>query len=227
MNKIVWSSLALACLVAACVRTHDGTPAPAEGTVTSPPSPTARPTPGWTDPANPGVVPTTRVPLPAAAATCPKMPGSPVSLRAKVTDPAAPIITIEFPAGWSMSTRATGDLGAFLERRNGASARITIARTELGAAEAFGEYVDDVMAASPVTTVDVLPADFCGYSGKKLTGSWSDTPRGTVEFVDRLTHVWTDSGDYLVVIHVQAPFGTRGFDAAAKALMKDFAIVIP
>lgn len=190
-------------------------------------SPTTAPTAPWTDPANPGVVPTTRIRLPVQANTCPKLPGRPVSVRAKVADPAAPVITVEFPVGWSMSTRATGDLGAWIEGRNGGWARITIAKTELEAADAFRKYADDVMAASPVTSVDVLPADLCGYSGQQLVGSWSDTPQNAVKFADRLAHIWTNDGDYLVAIHAQAPDGTRGFDAAVDVLMKDFGIVIP
>ncbi len=129
-----------------------------------------------------------------------------------------------------MTSRPEGDVGAQMEAKNGMWATVTIARTVLGPAQAFGKYVDDAMAAAPVSSVGVLPADLCGYSGQKLLGASSgssDTLESAVEFVDRLLHVWTDHNSYLVAVHMQAPTGTAGFDAAASILMQDFAIVIP
>jgi hypothetical protein len=223
------AAVALACLLAACVRTSGGEPFPtagfdATGAKTS--SGTTAPNPG-AGLSHPGVVPTTRIPLPVNAATCPELHRFPVTVRAKVTDPAAPIITIGFPDGWSMTSRPRGDVGAQMEAKNGMWATVTIAKTELGPAQAFGKYVDDAMAAAPVSSVGVLPADLCGYSGQKLIGAWSDTLESAVEFADRLLHIWTDHNSYLVAVHVQAPTGTAGFDAASYALMQDFAIVIP
>ena len=58
-------------------------------------------------------------------------------------------------------------------------------------------------------------------------GAWSDTPQNAVEFADRIVHVWTNSGDYLVAVHVEAPTGTAGFDAASSLLTDDFEIGIP
>jgi hypothetical protein len=58
-------------------------------------------------------------------------------------------------------------------------------------------------------------------------GAWSDSPQQSVEFLDRLVHVWTNTNDYLVAIHVQAPAGTDGFDAASKVLTEDFPVEIP
>lgn len=82
------------------------------------------------------------------------------------------------------------------------------------------------MAASAVSSVSVLPADLCGYSGQKLLGSWADTPEQAVEFGDRVAHVWTNSGDYLVAVHVQGTSGA-GFDPFTSPMMDDFAIEIP
>ena len=80
-------------------------------------------------------------------------------------------------------------------------------------------------AVSAVSSVSVLPAELCGYSGQKLMGAWSDTPQQSVEFLDRIVHVWTNAGDYLVAVHVQAPAGTAGFDAAVGgAASTDFAV---
>lgn len=224
MNRAL-AAVALACVLAACVRTSDGVhvPAAAQTGAATPPV-TTTPRAALYDP---GVVPTTRIPLPVNAATCPKLPRFPVSVRATVTDPAAPIITIGFPDGWSMTSRPRGDVGAQLEGQGGMWATVTIAKTELGAAQVFGKYVDDAMAAAELSRVSVMPADLCGYSGQTLMGAWSDPAQNAVEFVDRLLHIWTNHGSYLVVVHMQAPTGTAGFDAASSVLMQDFAIVIP
>jgi hypothetical protein len=89
------------------------------------------------------------------------------------------------------------------------------------------EYADKVMAVSAVSSVSVLPAELCGYSGQKLMGAWSDTPQQSVEFLDRIAHIPTNSNNYLVAIHVQAPAATDGFEAASTVLIEDFAVGIP
>ena len=86
---------------------------------------------------------------------------------------------------------------------------VTIARTQLEPADAFTEYADKVMAVSPVSSVSVLPGELCGYSGQKLMGTWSDNPQQSVEFLDRIVHIWTNSNNYLVAVHVEAPAGHR------------------
>jgi hypothetical protein len=58
-------------------------------------------------------------------------------------------------------------------------------------------------------------------------GSLADKPGDGVEFRDRIVHVWTNAGDYLVAIHLQAPSGSAGLDGAADVLLADFGIVIP
>jgi hypothetical protein len=83
------------------------------------------------------------------------------------------------------------------------------------------------MAESPVSTVSVLPGELCGFSGQKLMGAWSDTTQNAVDYEDRIVHIWTNGGDYLVAVHVQAPTGTPGFDSAAALLTEDFEIVLP
>jgi len=107
-------------------------------------------------------------------------------------------------------------------------ATVTIAPTTLDPAAAFTEYADEVMEVSAVSSVSVLPAELCGYSGQKLMGAWSDTPQNAVEYEDRIVHIWANSGNnYLVAVHVQAPTGTPGFDSAAALLTEDFEIVLP
>ena len=116
---------------------------------------------------------------------------------------------------------------ARLDGPDGIWATVTIAVTRLDPAEAFRKYSDDAMAASPVSSVSVLPADLCGYSGQKLLGTWSDSPQQAVEFGDRIAHIWTNTNNYLVAVHVQGPTGTPGFDPFTSPLMEDFGVVIP
>ena len=111
-----------------------------------------------------------------------------------------------------------------------ALAAATLAQHALAQADpaaAFTEYADKVVAEAAVSSVSVLPAPLCDYSGQKLLGAWSDTPQNAVEFADRIVHVWTNTNDYLVAVHVQAPTGTAGFDRVSSLLTEDFEIGIP
>jgi hypothetical protein len=229
MKRVGWAAIALAFLVAGCVRSSDGAPVAADldaATVPSAPPATTNPT-QESDQSVFGVLPTKRAPVPPNTVACsqPVKPG--VRMTARVKDPAAPRITVGVPDGWSMST-GSGDIGGQLAGPDGMSATVTIAATQLDPAAAFRKYADGLMAESAVSTVSVLPGELCGFSGQKLMGAWSDTPQNAVEFEDRIVHVWTNSGtDYLVAVHVEAPTGTSGFDAAASLLTEDFEIVLP
>lgn len=211
-----------------CVRTDQGMAvrgADTTSTAGERPKPSAAPAEDL-GPAAPGVAPTSRAPIPPNTVTCAQSVKPAVSAVAKVPDPAAPTITVAVPDGWSAEP-GSGDVGVRLQGPDGMLATVTIAQTQLGPMEAFTEYADQVMAVSPVSSVSVLPAELCGYSGQKLMGVWSDNPAQSVEFLDRIVHIWTNSGDYLIAIHVQAPAATAGFDAAATVLIEDFAVGIP
>lgn len=229
MNHLRWATLLLvflaACLVSACVRTSDGVPVAGENADTTSAPSVPRPT-DETDSAAPGVMPTTRAPIPPNTVTCSPAVKSPVTITAQVADPQAPKVTIAILDGWSAST-GTGDVGARLGGPNAMSTTVTIAATQADPAAAFTEYADRLMGESAVSSVSVIPGPLCGYSGQKLMGAWSDTPQNAVEFADRIVHVWTNSGDYLVAVHVEAPTGTAGFDAASSLLTDDFEIGIP
>lgn len=229
MKKVGLATLALACLLAACVRTSEGVPVAGEtGTGAATPSPSATGAPTQQgEPSTFGVVPTTRAPVPANTVMCSQTIKPSVRMTAEVDDPQAPRITVGVPDKWSM-TAGTGDVGGKLDGPGGMEATVTIAVTQLDPAAAFRKYTDDLMAESPVSSVSVLPGESCGYSGQKLMGAWSDTPQNAVEYEDRIVHIWTNSGnDYLVAVHVQAPTGTPGFDSAAALLTEDFEIVLP
>jgi hypothetical protein len=229
MNRFGWTALALAFLATACVRTSDGVPVAGDhGTTT--PSSTRSATAPPTQPSGQtvfGVLPTTRAPIPPNTAICTQPIKPAVRMTAEVDDPQAPRITVGVPDGWSMSS-GEGDVGGKLAGPGGMEATVTIAPTELDPATAFTQYADKLMEESAVSSVSVLPGELCGFSGQKLMGAWSDTPQNAVEFEDRIVHIWTNSGkDYLVAVHVQAPTGTRDFDAAAALLTEDFEIVLP
>jgi hypothetical protein len=173
-----------------------------------------------------GVVPTTRVPIPPNTITCSQPVKPPVGFVSEVADPHAPKVTVGVPKGWSM-TGGSGDIGGQLGGPDGMSATVTIAKTQLDPATAFRKYADDAMAKSAVSIVSVVPAELCGYSGQKLMGAWADTPQTAVQFQDRIVHVWTNQGDYLVAVHAQAPTRAPGFDDAASVLTGDFDIALP
>jgi hypothetical protein len=229
MNRAGWAALALACVLSACVRTSDGVPVAGDEAATltsSAPSATTLP-PQERDEFAPGVMPTTRAPVPPNTVACSPADGPSVRMTAEVEDPHAPRVTVAVPDGWSMSA-GSGDVGGRLEGPRGMWATITIAQTQLDPTAAFRKYADDLMAESAVSSVSIMPAELCGFSGQKLMGAWSDTPQNAVEFSDRIVHVWTNSGNnYLVAVHVQAPTGTDGFDAAASLLTEDFEIGLP
>jgi hypothetical protein len=230
VRRFGWTTrvlLSLVVVLSACVRTDDGVAIRGEYAA---PSTSARPHPGNptedAGPAAPGVVATTRTPIPADTVSCPELVKPAVSAVAQVADAAAPKITVAVPDGWSVRS-GSGDVGLRLQGPDGMLATVTIAQTKLDPVAAFTEYADKAMAVSAVSSISVLPAELCGYSGQKLMGAWSDTPQQSVEFLDRIAHIPTNSNNYLIAIHVQAPAGTDGFDAAAAVLIEDFAVGIP
>jgi hypothetical protein len=173
-----------------------------------------------------GVIPTTRTPLPPNADTCQVQHTGNVTFGAKVTDPAAPQIVVAVPAGFLPSSGA-GDVAATMPGPDNMSATVTITATELEPEAAFKKYADAVTANKEFSSLSVLPGDLCGYSGQKLMGSTADKPGQAVEFRDRIAHIWTNTKNYLVAIHLQGPTGAAGFDAAESQLMSDFGIRIP
>ncbi len=224
MKRLRWTTLLLACLAAclasACVRTSDGVPVAGEstGTASTPPT-TIAPEPV------PGVKPTVPDTIPPNALVCLQTPTGTAG-RAEVADPVAPRIVVSVPNDWT-AVPGRGDVALTLSGPEEMSGSVTIAPTTLDPAEAFTEYADDVLASAAVSSVSVLPAEFCGYSSQRLIGRLSDTPDQAVDFADRITHIWTNSANYLAVVHVQAPVGAAGFDAATSVLMEDFSVVIP
>jgi hypothetical protein len=171
----------------------------------------------------PGIQVTVPDRIPPNAMTCfPPPPTSGSVARASVPDPTAPAIVLPLPDGWT-SAPGTGDVALTSTGPDGMSVRVTVTPTDLDPAGAFLRYTADLRTRRPGGKVSVTAAQFCGYSSQVLTG----TLGGEVDFGDRITHIWTNTKAYLVAIHLEAPGGAPGFDAAKSTVMQQFAVVIP
>ena len=223
-------------LAPACTRTSDGSAtgdrAQRQTTETTEPTESTEATGTTPTPTTemssdePGVVPTTAPPAAAGQVCVPDVP-PPVSVVAQVADPAAPTATVGVPEGWSMSSGSGPDaVGAQMDGQGQMSATVSISATALDPAAAFRAYSDDLTRDATISTVSLLPAEMCGYSGQKLMGVLSDEAELSIEYRDRIVHVPTAGGNYLIAIHVEAPPSTPGFDEAASLLTEDFEIGI-
>ncbi|MBI3691307.1 MAG: hypothetical protein HY239_11820, partial [Mycolicibacterium aromaticivorans] len=170
MTRLVCAAAAAMMLalpgVAACARSSDGIPIRAEastsasGVAPTSASPSTRET-DEPESSQPGVLETTKVPVPSNAVVCRQEQQGQTAV-ATVADPAAPQITIRVPAGWTV-TPGSGDVGASLSGPDDMVAKVTIAATPLDPAAAFTRYGDDLMAKYPISTLSLLPGDFCGF----------------------------------------------------------------
>ena len=224
-SRVRWAALgapALATIAAlsGCVRSVDGVAAWTGG------SPESRhPTTSHGAPA-PGIETTLPDHIPPNAFLCfPGPAGVGIGTVAQVPDPAAPRITITIPDGWS-SEPGQRDLALSLNGPEGMSGTVTIAATNLDPARAFSDYAATLAHSKSDFQVATVGAKFCGYSSQKLAGTFAG-PSGSVEFADRLTHIWTNTAQYLVAVDMEGPEGTPGLGAAKAALMQEFAVVIP
>jgi hypothetical protein len=173
----------------------------------------------------PGVETTLPDHIPLNAVVCLPSPTSSGRLTmAAVSDPVAPRITVPVLDGWS-SEPGTGDVALNATGSDGMSAKVTITATDLEPGGAFLRYTADLGSSQKVVEFTVAPAQFCGYSSQLLTGTFQRA--GAVDFADRITHIWTNTKTYLVVIHLEGPAGVAGFSAAKSTLMQQFAVVIP
>jgi hypothetical protein len=224
---------AAVCLVAVavlsgCVRSTGGSAVRAGAPAASPttnPSATPQPTTRGGAPV-PGIETTLPDHIPPNAFICfPEPTGVGVGTVAQVSDPAAPRITVAAPDGWT-SEPGQGDVALTLTGPDGMAGTVTIATTTLDPAAAFADYAAMLRRSKPDVQFDTVGVQFCGYSSQKLTGTFLGPP-GTLDFADRVTHIWTNTNKYLVTTHLEAPADAPGFDAAKTALMQDFAVVIP
>jgi hypothetical protein len=174
----------------------------------------------------PGVETTLPDHIPPNAFVCfPQPAGIGTGTVAQVADPAAPRITVAVPDGWN-GQPGEGDVALALGGPDGMTGTVTIAATTLDPAAAFADYAAMLRRSKPDLQLHTAGAKFCGYSSQKLTGKFLGPP-GTLDFADRITHIWTNTNKYLVTIDLEGPADAPGFDAAKTALMQDFAVVIP
>ena len=206
-------------VVAGCDRSTGGTAIRPSASASS----TSSAAPTLSDPAEPvpGVETTLPDHIPPNALVCfPPPPAGAAMARASVPDPVAPVITVPLPDG-SRTAPGAGDVALTSTGPDGMSARVTITPTDLDAGGAFLRYAAELRSRDPGVKVTVAPAQFCGYSSQLLTGI------GGVEFADRITHIWTNTKAYLVVVRLEGPAGAPGFDAAKSTAMQQFAVIIP
>jgi hypothetical protein len=223
---VVLGSAGVICLsggvAVGCGKTTGGTALPVRQTASSATTSAAsRPS----DPAEPvpGVEVTLPNHIPPNAVVCfPAAPTGGSMTRASVQDPVAPAITVVLPVGWN-SAPGTDDVALTSTGPEDMSVRVTITPTDLEPGGAFLRYAADLR--KPGVSVTVVPAQFCGYSSQLLSGTVAGP--GAVDFADRITHIWTNTNAYLVVIHLEGPAGTPGFNAAKSTVMQQFAVVIP
>ena len=234
MRRLVLVAAVIAAFVTGgCAETSDGHPV-ADTSSTSGPTSTSTSsstssstsTTETTPPEFPtmGVTPTLRDAVPPNALVCLPTPAPGTPATAQIADAGAPKIIIAMPEGW---TTAPSPQGLALTGPDGMSGSVEISQTDLDAAAAFEKYADDLAAKAPISSISVLPAENCGYSGQRLMGVLSGGPGGKVSYEDRIAHIWTNAKAYLVVIHVATPQGSSAFDAATSAMTADFAITLP
>lgn len=224
-------------MLSACTQTSDGravagagddaTATPAMSTEsTRPPDtpPTSESAGAQPGPPTMGVAPTLPDTVPPNALVCQPVPAPGTATTVQIADPAAPRIVISLPTGWNASPRPTG---ATLTGPDGMSGDVEITETNLDPAAAFEKYADAIAALAPISSISLLPAENCGYSGQRMMGVLSGARLGSLTFADRVAHIWTNTKNYLVAIHVGTPTRMPGFDAATPVLLADYAITVP
>lgn len=207
--------------VVACTRLVDGGAVTPDGAI-------QRPTATVTVPPDPqsGVVPTTKVPVAPGAVQCNPYP-DPVADGATSVTLALPALMVEIamPSAWD--ARPGSDAGLVdLIGPDGLTGSVSATPTTLDPATAFDDLAHDLAARAPLSQQTHFAAASCGYSGQRINGTWSESGAEFEAYSDRVAHIWTNSGDYLVVIHLEGPAGMPAFTDAEALMMRDFRITI-
>lgn len=224
MTRGVLSAL-LVCavtLVPACTRSSDGaaTAQSAESATaaTSSVTETSVAPPVVTTDDTPGVAPTPATSAADEDCAPSAPPAIPVDVR--IDDPAAPTVVVGAPEGWT--TTPSPD-GVTLTGPGDISGTVTITATPLDPAAAFRGYADDLTADTTMSTLSLLPAQTCGFSGQKLMGMLGGVTPGSVLYQARIVHV----PGYLIAVYVEAPTDSPDFDAEAPVLTQGLRIGLP
>jgi len=174
-----------------------------------------------------GVVETTKRPLAAGETLCEPDSAPANTAEARGAAPGAPIVTIGVPEGFAPGAPGQGDVALNLTGPDGMTGTVTIAPTTLDAAAAFQKYADDRTADYEISSVSILPGELCDYSGQDLMGTLADQPGHGIDYADRVVHVWTGDGDFLIALRLEAPNGTAGLDDAKSVMLADFGVRMP
>jgi hypothetical protein len=239
VSRVVVAGIASAALFTACAQSTDGAAETESASAASSAAPTATSAsrsaapPASSEPAPDGfpafgVVETTRRPLEPGEWVC--APPTPAAGTREATftppGPGAPQITIALPDTWN-SIASPDNSQLVMTGPNNLTGTVTVMSTELDPAAAFEKYSDEQTADAPISSISVLPAELCGFSGQKMLGMLSGGAGPPVEYLDRIAHVWTAGPAYLVAIHVQGPQGGDAVSEAADVILEDFGIRIP
>ena len=130
-------------------------------------------------------------------------------------------------SGFAPGAPGQGDVALNLTGPDGMTGTVTIAPTTLDAAAAFQKYADDRTADYEISSVSILPGELCDYSGQDLMGTLADQPGHGIDYADRVVHVWTGDGDFLIALRLEAPNGTAGLDDAKSVMLADFGVRMP
>ena len=174
-----------------------------------------------------GVVETTKQAVGAGETTCEPdtPPANPVEVCSAA--PGSPTVIVGVPDGFSPGAAPAGDVALNLTGPDGVTATVSITPTTLDATAAFQEYADARTADYEINSVSLLPGELCDYSGQELMGMLADTPGQGIEYFDRVAHVWTNDGDYLVAVQVQGPTDAAALEPAKTSLLEDIGIRMP
>jgi hypothetical protein len=172
-------------------------------------------------------VETTKRPVTAGETVCEPetAPASTIEVRSAAAG--SPTVIIGVPDGFTPGVPPEGEVALNLTGPDGMTGTVTIAPTTLDAADAFKQYANDRTADHEITSVSLLPGELCDYSGQELMGILADQPGQGIEYADRIVHVWTDNGDFLIAVRLQAPSGAPGLDSAKSVMLSDFGIRMP
>ena len=232
MSRLAIGCLTLA-LVCACDRTTSGTAS--DAATSSPPTATTQTSSAVTTESSGdvgllppyGVVETTKRPVAAGDVTCDPEVAPANTAEARGVAPGAPVVTVAVPEGFAPGAPGQGDVALNLTGPDGMTGTVTIAPTTLDAAAAFQQYASARTADYEISSVSVLPGELCGYSGQELMGTLADQPGQGVDYADRIVHVWTNDGDFLIALKLEAPNGTAALDDAKATMLADFGIRMP
>jgi hypothetical protein len=231
---------AIAALLAGCGKGTEsaggktaGSVSPTTATSANTAPATTAPTPAGTESTSPsfampayGVQPTTTRALAPGEVTCEFPAGASNTVDATGTAAGSPTVILAVPEGFSTQP-GTDDTALKLTGPGGMTATVTISPTTLDAQAAFQQYADQRTAGASINSLSVLPGEVCEYSGQELMGILADRPGEEIDYADRVVHVWTGDGDFLIAVRLEAPNKTPGFDTAKSALLTDLGIRMP